>query len=453
MSIPPENTNESASTPTEPVSAESAQTSDAQSPTTSAEMDVASAGTTVKEISAAFSKLKAYCDAHGVKSTIEFDPVETISLELKNGRVTRTVYIGSSETAESLLHHALEDIVFLGDYSAICSYKEGWIEAAVRGLGVGERRFIARRSIFGITATRSEDPAEVEIPGPSGLAFRLTEKRGLLSLLDYTAPIYLRIEGIGITEHDKAVNLLEDLSNSLFMQIDFKFDSPLTLGKERLLFRMRSRERQLDEDNQLMYPRFSYERSPSALYWYARSATSMPLLQFLAFYQCIEFFFPHYSRQATIAKIKNVLKDPSFDGSKDSSINVILNATLEGRRGALLEERKQLVVTLKQCVDATALLDFLNESEERKKYYTTDCKKISEKKITLTDEATVVDQTADRIYDIRCKVVHTKNLDDGDGNDLILPFSQEADLLVDDVELIQFLARKVLIGSSAPLGI
>jgi hypothetical protein len=416
------------------------------------EEDAASPVPRPAEPSAAFVQLKKYCDAHGIKSAIEVDPpLEYVSMEFKNGRMTRTVLIASDETIENLLQVPLEDIVFLGEYSAICSYKEGWIEAAVRGHGPSQRRMIARRKIFGINSARSDEPAEIEIPSPSGLTLRLTEKRGILSWLDYAAPIYLRLEGIGITEHDKALNLLEDLSNSLFMQIDFRFDSALTLGKDRLLSRRLSKAQQLDEDNQLTYPRFSYEKSPSALYWYARSATSMPLLQFLAFYQCIEFFFPQYSRQATIARIKNVLKDPSFDGTKDSSINIVLNATIEGRRGALLDERKQLVSTLKQCIDATALLDFLNETEERKQYYRSDYKKISDRKIALSDEAAIVDQTSERIYDIRCKVVHTKNLEDGGGEDMILPFSEEADLLMDDVELIQFLARRVLIASSAPL--
>ena len=208
--------------------------------------------------------------------------------------------------------------------------------------------------------------------------------------------------------------------------------------------------RKLDEDSQLVFPRFSYERNPSSLYWYARSASSMPLLQFLAFYQCIEFFFPQYSRQETIAKIKNVLKNPVFDGTKDSSINAILNVTIEGRRGALLEERKQLGATLKQCVDASALRDFLNETEERKQFYRSGYKKISDQRIVLSDETPMVDQTAERIYDIRCKVVHMKNLEGAEGGDMILPFSEEADLLMDDVELIKFLARRVLIPQVHP---
>jgi hypothetical protein len=408
-----------------------------------------------QEASEAFKQLKEYCDAHKLKNAIDLDnqfPIFT--LEIRNGRAFRSIYV-TEETAPSVLRYPIHEITFLGDYSAVCSYKHGWIEAAVRSHGTATaRNYVARRSIFGVTGLKSDGSSEIEIANSNGLAVRLTEKRGILTALDYPAPIYMRIEGIGITEHDKAVALLEDLSNSLFMQIDFRFDAALALGRDRGFPRRSSRtQRKLDEDDQITFPSFSYEKSPSSLYWYGRSAASMPLLQFLAFYQCIEFFFPQYSRQSTIAKIKNVLKDPAFDGAKDSCVNTILNATMEGRRGVLLDERKQLGATFKNCIDSTALADFLNESEDRKLYYSGDYKKISDRKISLTDESLVVEQTAERIYDIRCKVVHTKNLDGGDGDEMILPFSKEADLLMSDVELLKFLARKVLIASSVPLKI
>jgi len=408
-----------------------------------------------KQAPEVFNKLKEYCDKYKLKNSVELgEPVPVFIIEIRNGRLFRTVYV-TEDTADSILQYPIHEIVFLGDYSAVCSYKSGWIEASVRAHGMmSARNFIARRSIFGMAGLQPNGSAEIEIANSSGLVVKLTEKRGILTALDYPAAIYMRIEGIGITEHDKAVALLEDLSNSLFMQIDFRFDSALAIGRGRAFpRRLSSAPRKLDQDDQLMFPNFSYEKSPSSLYWYGRSATSMPLLQFLAFYQCIEFFFPQYSRQTTIAKIKNVLKDPAFDGSKDSCVNTILNATVEGRRGLLLDERKQLGATLKNCVDSTALMDFFVESEDRKSYYTKDYQKISDKKISLTDEALIVEQTTERVYDIRCKVVHTKNLDGGDGDEMILPFSKEAELLMDDVELLKFLARKVLIASSVPLKI
>ena len=126
---------------------------------------------------------------------------------------------------------------------------------------------------------------------------------------------------------------------------------------------------------------------------------------------------------------------------------------MDDRRGSLLDERKQLGAALKHCVDTTELRDFLNETEDRKRYYSNEYKKISDKRIALTDEATLVEQTAERVYDIRCKVVHTKNAEGRERDEMILPFTKEADLLIDDVELVRFLARRVLIASSVPLKI
>ncbi|OJY04249.1 MAG: hypothetical protein BGP04_02195 [Rhizobiales bacterium 62-17] len=58
---------------------------------------------------------------------------------------------------------------------------------------------------------------------------------------------------------------------------------------------------------------------------------------------------------------------------------------------------------------------------------------------------------ADRIYDIRCKIVHTKN-EHADGEfPMILPFSEDADYLLHDIDLVEFVARSVLVASSDEL--
>lgn len=58
---------------------------------------------------------------------------------------------------------------------------------------------------------------------------------------------------------------------------------------------------------------------------------------------------------------------------------------------------------------------------------------------------------ADRIYDIRCKIVHTKNdLREGEP-ELLLAFSAEAQRLDFDIELVQYVARSVLIAGSSPM--
>lgn len=62
----------------------------------------------------------------------------------------------------------------------------------------------------------------------------------------------------------------------------------------------------------------------------------------------------------------------------------------------------------------------------------------------------ICSDAAELIYDIRCKIVHTKQ--DGAGEErLLLPLSPEADLLQRNIDLIQFLAQKAIVAASTPI--
>jgi hypothetical protein len=57
---------------------------------------------------------------------------------------------------------------------------------------------------------------------------------------------------------------------------------------------------------------------------------------------------------------------------------------------------------------------------------------------------------ASRIYDLRCRIVHTK--DDAE-IELLLPFSTDLAHIKYDIDLVEFLARKVLIASGKPINL
>jgi hypothetical protein len=59
---------------------------------------------------------------------------------------------------------------------------------------------------------------------------------------------------------------------------------------------------------------------------------------------------------------------------------------------------------------------------------------------------------ADRLYNIRCEIVHTKDDGDADAMQRLLPFTPEAEQIMHDIDLMQFIAEKVLIASSTELG-
>jgi len=84
---------------------------------------------------------------------------------------------------------------------------------------------------------------------------------------------------------------------------------------------------------------------PAALYLYGRSATGLPLLQFLAFYQVLEYYFPIYSKMDVLSRVKSKLRDPRFDRADDADVNRLIGlASQVGKGGASEKEQLRLTV-------------------------------------------------------------------------------------------------------------
>ena len=174
------------------------------------------------------------------------------------------------------------------------------------------------------------------------------------------------------------------------------------------------------------------------------------MLQFLAFYQSIESDFPTYSQAEARRRVRNILRNPSFRLDRDADVGRILIALQSTGRG-FGDERAQLRATLVECVSATGLREFLTASEERQAFFSARTKGLTDRKLPISNaDADLRNDVADRLYEIRCKIVHTKSGGDGEV-ELLLPFSKEAELLYQDIELVQFVAREVLVAASTSL--
>lgn len=261
----------------------------------------------------------------------------------------------------------------------------------------------------------------------------------------------IRITNTKTKTHDSTIRLLEKLTNSLFFQIDLQLGMPLALQRERSRNGPRGRRRSdLGTRDDLKFPEREYDQQPISLYWYAKSAIGLPLLQFLAYYQVLEFFMPTYSNHDAVGKIKNILKDPRFNAERDSQVARIL-ATLRPSKRGFGDERSQFESVIRQCVSQEELRGFFESSPQITEYYKSDYKPISDKKIPVNNkESDLILETALRLYEIRCRIVHTKDQSDKEVQ-LLLPFSKETADLHFDIALIEFIATAVLVASSAPL--
>ena len=179
----------------------------------------------------------------------------------------------------------------------------------------------------------------------------------------------------------------------------------------------------------------------------------MPLLQYLAYYQTIEFYFPSYAEAEARREIRMILKDPTFRPDRDADMGRLLSS-MRITPGFYGDERTQLRATLNACLSAEELRSFLEADDARKKFFSSKVKGLTDHKITLNNPgADLRNDVADRIYDIRCKIVHTKGLAAEGKVELLLPFSKEAELLYSDIDLLQYVARQVLIAASSALSL
>ncbi|MFT4017912.1 MAG: hypothetical protein QM668_13185 [Agriterribacter sp.] len=302
-----------------------------------------------------------------------------------------------------------------------------------------------------------DESTKIQI-GQSSTAFSFlsgNKTESVLWVRDLRAYSTIRIEGVIFETHQQAKELITTIANSVFFQIDLITNIPIHLALERGLQReIRLRRKIAREEISFSAPKFQYDFEAISLFWYARTAITMPLAQFQAFYQVIEFYFPQYSSKEAQERIKNLLKDPTFDRNSDKNVAKILEIVKVTAKGkAIGDERSQLRATVQSCVDLADLYEFFNEMDDRKDFFD-DQKKgkslVAQKISFSRKEHDIRVDVANRIYDLRCRIVHTK---EDVESDLLFPFSLEVAYIKFDIDLVEFIARKVLIASGKPLNL
>lgn len=402
------------------------------------------------------------CDVAGIEFKIKnFSDRSFVSLGIPNGRDKRWIMLNRPNHVKDLLNTEFENFVFLGEFLAVANYLENSIEATVSQIN-GLPMQSLHNGIFG-EYVDGDDPEpiilEEEYLG-SNIKVELGEASEIIKLFTSNGhgrrpTISIKISGINISQHDKGLEILKKISDSLFFQLDLQHSCALTLVRDRRYSRgygHRSR-RSPPERFELEFPKIEFDEGPISLYWYARSAIGMPLLQFLAFYQVIEYYYPTYSQEEAKRRIRSILKDPTFRKDRDGDIGKVLTAVTRHGRG-FGDERAQLRATINACIDPNELRCFLTEENERSDFFSSKQKGLTDHKLIIKNNTTDLrGSVADLIYDIRCKIVHTKGESSEGEVELLLPLSKEAELLFYDIELMQYIARKVLIDAGAPLSL
>lgn len=398
-------------------------------------------------------------------------------------------------TVDRYLEMNVQSKRFLGNYDALYDTQTGAIEASLengrlRGMAIskmpgaevqgpgGAWRPVALDDPSALSDAESEtesspdsDSATVdrENASPPSYRIRVRDPRGRWSLevspatevlqrlssrsifirarVGQNASDSLKIEGLQPATHDEALKALDELGASFLFDLQLKY----AYGANLALFRVRAPYVETSQTPALIPlspPRYSYSPEALSLYRYATSATGMNLLAFLAYYQVLEFFFARYSESEAISKARTKLRNPLFNIEDDGQLGrlLMLGGGTKGR-----SEREQLKATLRSCLEVDEINAFVEATPERAAHFK-NRKKIVDVSIINIENRGVdfIDQIANRIYDIRCRVVHAK---DGGGHDakLLMPYSPEVKELSHDVDLVRFCAQRALISSAGSM--
>ncbi len=390
-----------------------------------------------------------------------------VVLEVPNGRKTRRVFVFPADL-EKFVSFGFEHVIVLGDFVAFIDTRTGLIEAGITGGGPGPRG-LARvlQQIPGVQIGAGDDgsdendafldEAEAGVAPPvdnwrivvenEGVSLELSPASDFFEDLLGRVAATIKLTGIATSTHDTALEALERYASALLFDIDLVYGVPAQLARQRRAVRARKR---LLPEQPPKFPRNHYAAQALELYQYGRSAAGLPLLEYLAYYQSLEYFFPYFAREQTVHAVRSQLLRPGFDPQNDDSLSRLIALAAPAARSGMAE-REQLRATVRACVTEPELRDFIESLPEYVEHF---CSKSQAIKgvgsIQLTHAQTDLrDQVADRVYAIRCRIVHAKQDGGGSGDDVLLPGSAETESMQADIELLRLVAQLALVARAA----
>lgn len=406
------------------------------------------------------AKVKMKCNAHNIPIIVEKDEfAETLVVSIRSGRNVRDFRYFMLDDVEILANSNFEKYRMVDGLEAIWNEEEHYVEVLLT-INLQQGSTFSLFSLFGVengsefrdainsgitlVCEKSTRP-RIQISSPSNDFVALFRSRARARNV-----ITAKFLDVTFKSSDEIRDTISSLLNAIFFQIDLLHNITFSIALERHPINLR-RANHKKHRTVIKYPEYGYEDAPISLYWYARNARGLPLLQYLAYYQVIEYFFAHYSVEAARKKIRDIIKDPTFRIDRDTDVSKIVT-TLINSKSTFGNEADQLKAVIIECVSDLEIRQFIASNNFEEFFLSHDGKKFHPLPLKGSTSDLRVDLSA-RIYDIRCRIVHTKAEGGRDSRPLLLPRSLEARNLGADIDLIRFVAQKVLINSSSPLSI
>ena len=267
----------------------------------------------------------------------------------------------------------------------------------------------------------------------------------------------LRIKGLNLNTFNIKEEDLKSLFNSVFFDIkclrneyfevyDYHFLS------ENYKIRKSIYKQEASDKHKLVFKKLIPE-----LIEYFKVADQINYLpfKFLCYYHILEYFLDKSAHLAIKRKLDSVLYQSDFDANSDKYIDEILQ-TFKDEGDRLKSDKIKIQRVLQEFLNKEKILDFIDKLD-LKDHFSKDQIFEFQTKVTLDQIKTdnnfqLFKSLADRIYSIRCSIVHS-NPDFGVKKGV--PFvSSKANLsiLEKEIYLLEEIGKALIIGSKMPVG-
>ena len=407
-----------------------------------------------QSVPAAVAQLRSILDEAGRDSTVvsrpgpEREAVE-LRFSLPAGRDERLVVVDEPGAAALLEDENLLAWRSLTVYDGIWNEETSVIEVAVRGERFGPPPRMLRRALN----VGSEDGARLlDLVAPTTNTRVVVGEAGATAaaILAYgmghrrRAPMTLRCEGRDVTTTQAADDLIERIADALFF--DIEVNSGVALVLSRLEKRSRPRRWRPSQRRDPSFPANQYPHAPLLLYRLGRDRSLPPVIRYWALYQVLEYFFPKYANEEALRRMGRHLRSPSFDPHREEDI--VRLVALAGR-SANSGERDDLGSTLEAITSPGELRDVIAELDIGG-VLRRDGRELSVESVN-PEADDVVRLLARRIYDIRCRIVHSKSSSPNELGPGLLAGTAHDDLIQPELPLLEYLAQQALIAAAEPL--
>lgn len=237
------------------------------------------------------------------------------------------------------------------------------------------------------------------------------------------------------------------LIESCLFEVAYLKDVALWLRQEwfprRPRFQDFGRDRS-DPDHRPKVPEHTY--NPDLIRFFQLGvSTDVPELQFLAYYQVLEYFFVTVSDDVLYQKLRNRIQEPGFipDPQRlDRVVQDVLGHTREA------DETKMLRNVLDRFVPEDDVINFIQDYEDyvRQPHYTARRTLFGEAVEVPLKSGHVHGNVAKTIKSVRNALVHSS--DRHERNPRHVPFSDTGAIVAAEIPLIRFLAERVLISTA-----